>query len=218
MGRKLYWDEPYRTSLDTQVTAVEGDALALRDTIFYAFSGGQESDRGSIAGLSVLEAWHGEGGPWYRLRPGHGLRVGDRATVAIDWERRYRLMRLHSAAEILLQLVYRALPDAERIGAHIAEDKARLDFSWPHSLSPLLATLCAELESFVAKDLAIDCGYSDEGFERRYWRVPALDAVPCCGTHPLRTGELGSPRLKRDNRGRGQERIEIYLEDPQRNG
>ncbi len=218
MSRKLYWDEPYRSSVDTVVTAVDGDALTLRDTIFYAFSGGQESDRGSIAGLSVLEASHGEGGPWYRLRPGHGLCVGDSATVAIDGERRYRLMRLHSAAEILLQLVNRALPGVQRIGAHIAEDKARLDFSWPHSLSPLLGMLGTELESFVAKDLAIDCGYSDQAAERRYWRVPSLDAVPCCGTHPRRTGELGSLLLKRDNRGRGQERIEIYLEDPYRHG
>lgn len=218
MGRKLYWDEPYRAAVESSVVAVDGDELSLRETIFYAFSGGQENDRGSIGGIAVLEARHGAGGPWYRLRPGHGLRVGDYVTVAIDWERRYRLMRLHSASEILLQLAYRALPGAERIGAHIAADKARLDFSWPQSLAPLLESFAERLRAFVAADLAIECGYSDEAAGRRYWRVEGLDTAPCCGTHPRRTGELGALRLKRDNRGRGQERIEIYLEEPYSQG
>lgn len=214
MSRKLYWDEPYCVAVESSVVAVGGDELSLRETIIYAFSGGQESDRGSIGGLTVLDARQGEGGPWYRLRPGHGLRVGDSVTVAIDWERRYRLMRLHSAAEILLQFAYRALPGVERIGAHIGADKARLDFSWPQSLAPLLDSFAERLRAFVAADLAIECGYSDEAAERRYWRVEGLDTVPCCGTHPRRTGELGALRLKRDNRGRGQERIEIFLEEP----
>jgi Ser-tRNA(Ala) deacylase AlaX len=218
MTRKLFWDEPYRAAVDTVISAVDGDRLTLRETIFYAFSGGQESDRGSIAGLPVLEASIADGQPRYSLPLGHGLRAGDSVTVAIDWERRYRLMRLHSAAEILLQLAYRALPGAERIGAHIGADKARLDFSWPQSLAPLLGSFAEELKAFVADDLAIECGYSDESFERRYWRVPGLEAVPCCGTHPRRSGELGALRLKRDNRGRGQERIEIYLEEPYSQG
>jgi Ser-tRNA(Ala) deacylase AlaX len=214
MTRRLFWDEPYRAAVDTVISAVDGDTLCLRDTIVYAFSGGQESDRGSIAGLPVLEAGLADGELRYSLPAGHGLRVGDFVSVAIDWERRYRLMRLHSAAEILLQLAYRALPGAERIGAHIGADKARLDFSWPLSLAPLLGSFAEELKAYVRADLAIECGYSDEAGERRYWRVEGLDTVPCCGTHPRRTGELGALRLKRDNRGRGQERIEIYLEEP----
>ncbi|HAE21199.1 MAG TPA: alanyl-tRNA editing protein [Spirochaetaceae bacterium] len=218
MAGKLFWDEPYRDAIDTVITAVDGDALTLKETIFYAFSGGQESDQGSIAGLPVLEAELGDGGPWYRMPSNHGLYAGDAVRVAIDWERRYRLMRLHSAAEIVLQLVYRALPGVRRIGAHIAADKARLDFSWPQSLGPLLESLSHELECFVEADLAIESGYSDEAAERRYWRVPGLESVPCCGTHPRRTSEIGALRLKRDNRGRGQERIELYLEDPYRHG
>ena len=46
--RKLFWDDPYRTRLDTHVAASDGEEVRLADTIFYAFSGGQESDAGTI--------------------------------------------------------------------------------------------------------------------------------------------------------------------------
>ena len=61
--------------------------------------------------------------------------------VEIDWARRYRLMRLHFAAELVLELVYKTLGDIDKVGAHIAVDKARIDFAWPHNIAPLLPAL-----------------------------------------------------------------------------
>ena len=58
----------------------------------------------------------------YTLDEGHGLKPGDPVRITIDWPRRYRLMRLHFAAEIVLELTYRQLGSIEKIGAHIAED------------------------------------------------------------------------------------------------
>ena len=141
MTKKLFWEDPYQTTLETTVASVVGSTISLRETIFYAFSGGQESDAGTIGGYPVIEAIKSDLDIRYVLPEEHQLVVGDQVRVVIDWERRHRLMRLHFAAELVLELVYRALPDVGKIGAHISEDKARLDFSWPESLTPLLPEL-----------------------------------------------------------------------------
>jgi hypothetical protein len=129
MLRKIFWEDPYLTSLETRIAEVLGDSVTLEATIFYAFSGGQESDQGSIGGHEVLSAQKVGADIHYTLPPTHGLQAGDAVTVHIDWARRYRLMRLHFAAEIILELAYRDLGPIEKIGAHIAADKARIDFA-----------------------------------------------------------------------------------------
>lgn len=209
--RRAFWEDPYRFRLETTVSAVDGNAVTLAETIFYAFAGGQESDSGDIAGRHVLEAIDGGERIEYVLGDGHGLRPGDPVVVAIDPERRLRLMRLHSAAELVLQLMYSATGGARKTGAHISADKARLDFQIPGSVSPLLPDIAARVEEVVAADVPIECGYSDEARERRFWRATGFDPVPCCGTHPRRSGEIGAVRLRRDHPGRGVERVEIYL-------
>ena len=56
MTTKTFWKDPYLSRLDTRVAGVNGNEITLEETVFYAFSGGQESDRGTIGGQSVLEA------------------------------------------------------------------------------------------------------------------------------------------------------------------
>ena len=105
MTRQLFWPEPYRRDCEAVVQGVSGDAITLDQTVFYALSGGQESDRGRIGGHDVLEARKDGAGIVYILAQGHGLKPGDHVQVEIDWPRRYKLMRLHFAAELLLELV-----------------------------------------------------------------------------------------------------------------
>lgn len=121
-------------------------------------------------------------------------------------------MRLHFAAELVLELAYKTLAGAEKIGAHIAADKARIDFAWPHSIAPLLPQLAAQAQAIVAADHAIISAFADEQNERRYWELPGFARVPCGGTHLRRSGEVGALRLKRNNIGRGKERIEIFVD------
>jgi Ser-tRNA(Ala) deacylase AlaX len=211
--RKLFWDEPYRTRLDTRVAAVDGDDLRLAETIFYAFSGGQESDTGTIGGHTVLAARKDGHDVAYTLGPGHGLAAGEPVTVEIDWPRRYRLMRLHFAAELVLELAYRRLGQIEKIGAHIAEGKSRIDFRLERSIGPDLPALQAEAEALIAADHPILSRFSDEAAQRRTWEIEGFAKVACGGTHLRRTGEVGGIRLKRDNIGKGKERVEIYLAD-----
>ena len=210
MTHKVFWDDPYLSALDTTVDSVAGAEVTLRATVFYALSGGQESDAGTIGVRRVLEARCEGRAIVYRLASGHGLRPGDPVRVEIDWQRRYRLMRLHFAAELVLELACRELRSAEKIGAYIAPDKARIDFAWPENLAPRLPQLAAAAQAIVDADLPIVSAFSDLAGERRYWELAGFARVPCGGTHLRRTGEVGRISLRRRNVGRQKERIEVY--------
>jgi Ser-tRNA(Ala) deacylase AlaX len=212
MTHKAFWTDPYATRHDTVVASVAGADVTLDSTIFFAFSGGQESDRGSVGGHAVLEARKTGLDIVYTLAPDHGLRPGQPVAVEIDGARRYRLMRLHFAAEIVLELFCRRLAGVDKVGAHIAQDKARIDFAWPQSITPLLADIAADANAIVAADLEIRTGFEDEATQRRYWQVDGFSRVPCGGTHVRRTGEVGAIRLKRNNIGKGKERVEIFVD------
>jgi Ser-tRNA(Ala) deacylase AlaX len=208
---KLFWQDPYRTRLDTRVAGVASNDVTLAETIFYAFSGGQESDAGTIGGRPVLAARKEGRDIVYSLAEGHGLRAGDPVTVEIDWARRYKLMRLHLAAEIILELAYQNLPGIEKIGAHIAADKARIDFAWSENIAKLFPQMQEKAGALIAADHPIISAFSDEATQRRYWEIEGFARVPCGGTHLKRTGEIGPITLKRVNIGKGKERIEIRV-------
>ncbi|MDN0077236.1 alanyl-tRNA editing protein [Crenobacter sp. SG2303] len=211
MTRKIFWQDPYRTAHKTRVSAVDKEHVCLEETIFFAFSGGQESDSGTLAGVSVLAAEKNGSDIVYTLPPDHGLQVGCEVEILIDWERRYRLMRLHFAAEMVLQLVYQLHPGIERIGAHIAADKARIDFAYAESIAVLFPQIEARVETLLTAGLPIVTAFSDEVVERRYWEVEGFARMACGGTHPRSTSEIGALKLKRKNIGKGKERIEITL-------
>lgn len=211
MTRKLFWEDPYRTRATARVTAVDGASVTLDETVFYAESGGQESDTGTVGGFEVQEARKDGTAIRYTLPAGHELAVGDTVEIAIDWTRRYRLMRLHFAAEVVLELVTRDFGPVEKTGAHIAADKARIDFAWEGSIGEILPVLGERAQAIFDADLPIESAFSDRAAERRYWAVEGFARVPCGGTHLKRTGEVGTVALKRKNPGKGRERIEITL-------
>lgn len=216
MTEKLFWTDPYATANRARIARIEGDSVFLDRSVFFAASGGQESDAGTIAGRPVRAATLGEDGQIaYRLDPGHGLATGDAVAVEIDGTRRRALMRLHFAAEIVLELAVAAFPGIEKIGAHIAPDKARIDFLWPVSLAPSLPALEARANALVVADHPIVTGFEPGGerAERRYWEIVGFARVPCGGTHLRRTGEIGRIALKRRNPGKGKERVEIWVGD-----
>jgi alanyl-tRNA synthetase len=211
MVRKIFWLDAYRTAHKTRIAGVDHQRVRLEETIFFAFSGGQESDTGTVAGHPVLTAEKKGLDIVYTLPPNHSLQAGDEVEVAIDWDRRYRLMRLHFAAEMVLQIVYKLRPGIERIGAHISADKARVDFAMDSSIAALFPQIEAQVATLLAADLPIVTAFADEAAERRYWEVDGFARMPCGGTHPRTTAEVGAIKLKRKNTGKGKERIEISL-------
>jgi Ser-tRNA(Ala) deacylase AlaX len=211
--RKLFWDTPYLTQLDTIVTAVTGADITVAETIFYAFSGGQESDAGTVGTFPVVQARKEGKDIVYTLAEDHNLKVGDAVSMTIDWERRYRLMRLHFAAEIILELAYQHLKPIEKIGAHIAQDKSRVDFEWGENIATAFALLKEKASALINANHDIISAFSDEENQRRYWEIEGFARVACGGTHLRKTGEVGTLELKRKNIGKGKERIEIYIQD-----
>lgn len=213
MTHKVFWENPYQTELQTQITSVNGNIITVADTIFYAFAGGQESDVGFIDGVQVLNALKQDTEIFYTVDESHNFSVGDTVSMTIDWGRRYKLMRLHFAAEIILELAYQNLQGIEKIGAHIAEDKSRIDFLWNENINPKLPILHKKAMEIINGQHDIISVFSDEETERRYWQIEGFSQVACGGTHLKNTSEVGQIKLKRNNIGKGKERIEIYLLD-----
>lgn len=213
MTIKVFWQDPYLTELETTIKTVNGNQITLTETIFYAFSGGQESDAGTIGGYQVLKAQKDGFEIYYTLPDDHKLNENDLVKVVIDWDRRYKLMRLHFAAEVVLELVCQKFPNINKVGAHISQNKARIDFVWDGSISPFLIDIQNSAQAIIDSNQPIVSAFSDESAERRYWKINEFSSVPCGGTHIKTTGEIGAIRLKRINPGKGIERIEIFAQD-----
>lgn len=210
--KKVFWDNPYQSNLMTYVSSVNENRLLFEETIAFSFSGGQESDIALINGMKVINSEIEDKLIYYILPEGHNLSAGDKVTMEIDWPRRYRLMRLHFAAELILELVTRKL-SLDKVGAHIAETKARIDFLYDKNVSTFFEDILTEYNEIIMKDMPIKTDFSDVENQRRYWEIEGFSKVSCGGTHVKSTKEVGSIILKRVNVGSGKERIEIRLVD-----
>lgn len=209
---KIFWDNPYERTWETTVSFLREDEFVPAHTIAFSFSGGQESDRAWVNGLEILGSRMDGPLIYYTLPQDHGLSLGDKITLTIDWDRRYRLMRLHFAAELILELVTRTRP-LEKVGAHIAPGKARIDFRSDENISALFPEILEAYNAIIAQDLPIETGFTDVETQRRYWKINGFAQVPCGGTHVRSTGEVGPVTLKRARPGKSVERIEIRLEE-----
>lgn len=210
--QKVFWDNPYQQSLTTQVISVDGNQVLFAETITFSFSGGQESDAAAVNGIPILNSKIEGNLIYYTLPDDHSLSQGDSVTMTIDWSRRYRLMRLHFAAELILEIVTQKF-HLEKVGAHIAEHKARIDFKSDNNISSLFETILAEYNDIIKSDKSIQTGFTDVVNQRRFWKIDGFAKVPCGGTHVKSTAEVGFVKLKRERPGKSIERIEIRLVD-----
>jgi Ser-tRNA(Ala) deacylase AlaX len=208
--KKIFWENPYQTTLESYVTSIENQTIELSETIFYAESGGQESDFGTINGIEVKRAEKKDTRIFYTLVNFPQFSVGDLVTTVIDWSRRYALMKLHFAAEIVLESIYKEF-NIEKIGAHISEKKSRIDFVFDGNIGFFLADIEVKVQAIIDSDLPIESDFSDRSLEMRFWKVNGVAQVPCGGTHLKRTSEVGNIHLKRKNIGKGKERVEITI-------
>lgn len=210
--KKIFWENPYLTELEAKIMSVDDNIITLDQTIAFAFSGGQQSDSGTIGGFQIIEAKKEGKEIFYTIGQNNNLILNQDVIVTIDWEKRYRLMKLHFAAEIILELVYQSYNQPEKIGANITVDKARVDFFWDGRISEIFPELLNKANNIINSNLDIISAFDDEEKEKRYWYIKGFAKVPCGGTHLRKTGEIGPIFLKRNNLGSGRERIEIYLE------
>lgn len=154
--RKRFDDEPYLGQCDATVIAVNPEGIELDETVSYARSGGQAGDSGTLTladgrVLTLTDTVYADD----RQRILHVLdgdaapQVGDRVTVAIDWARRHRLMRLHTCLHLLGSLV-----PAPVTGCSISPDSARIDFDLPESTLEK-AELTERLNALINRSLDV---------------------------------------------------------------
>jgi Ser-tRNA(Ala) deacylase AlaX len=208
---KKFWEDPYLYNIEAKITSVDGVFVTLDQTVFYAFSGGQQSDIGTIGRYEVLEAVTEGLEIKYRLTDDHALAVGDEVLLQIDSVHRDKLRRLHFATELVLELVYQNYGHPHKTGANITSEKARVDFVWEGNISETFPFLANKLKELIDADLPVISTYEDEPMQRRTWEIEGFAKVSCGGTHPRSTKEIGAVVLKRVNPGGKKERIEITL-------
>lgn len=229
----LFRDDAYLGEATAHVLTAGSDGIVLDRTVFYPQGGGQMGDAGVLVDASglqvaIVDTRKGEGDSVLHVPvAGSALpAVGDAVTATIDWERRYRLMRLHTALHVLSCVVI-----APVTGGNIAPDKARLDFDIDMRLldaeriereTNALIARAVDTETVWITDDELDARPElvktmsvkpPRGAGRvRLLRIPGIDLQPCGGTHVKNIGEIGAIRVLRiKNEGRRNRRVEIAL-------
>ena len=214
---KLFWDDPYLTSCKARVVAIVGRKVKLDRTIFYACSGGQESDSGTIGGINVLEAVKSGDKESiidieYTLEDDPTFVVGDEVEVVVDEQKREKLRRLHSAAHLVYYVTIEVLGKVPIVGSNIAPDKARMDFGYEGNVVEKLAEIEIRANNLIEENLSVKRYKDASKSDLWWWEVSEKEwKMPCGGTHVRALGEIGPLKLSRVNKGKGKERIEMYL-------
>ena len=232
----LFRDDSYLKSCDARVLAItEQGGIVLDRTVLYATSGGQPGDTGTLttsAGVTVpiatavyTDAAKSEIA--HVPAPGSpALKAGDQVTAAVDWDKRYARMRMHTA----LHLLSAALPYAVT-GGSVGESESRLDFDIPEAGIDKDA-ITTQVNAMIGGNAAVTSRWiSDAELEAnpglvktmsvkppmgtgrvRLIEIAGLDLQPCGGTHVRNVGEIGAVRVTQiEKKGKLNRRVRIAL-------
>lgn len=236
MTEFIFREDSYVRSLPTLVTAITPEGgIVLDRTIFYATSGGQPGDTGRLeradgSFIALAGTIHPDGDKTAIVHlPAEGqpsLQAGDEVIAHLDWERRHKLMRMHTA----LHLVTVVLP-YPITGAAVGEDKGRVDFNLPDV--PDAVEIERKLNDLVEAALPVSSEWiSDAELEAnpgliksmnvkppvgqgrvRLVRIGDVDLQPCGGTHVKNTSEIGRLRLgKIEKKGAINRRVTVLFD------
>src|SRR5919197_707128 len=228
MAALLFRDDPYLRACEATVVAVHGDTVELDRTVFYPLGGGQAGDTGRLGSWRVLDTRKGASADsvLHILEPGAAPPVGSTLGAELDWERRHRLMRLHTALHLLGAVV-----KAPVSGGRIGEDKAHLDFDV--DMSRLVAgDIERQLNELVVRKVDTRVRWityaefdarpelvktmsvaPPRGEGRvRLLEIPGIDLQACGGTHVANTAEIGRLKVVRiRSEGKRNKRVTLEL-------
>lgn len=206
MTQELFRDDPYLRECTATVAAIGDQGIALDRTVFYPLGGGQAGDSGVLVladgrSLAIADTRKGkdaEGKPTAQVMhvpaPGQeellaSLKPGDAVTARIDWDRRHKLMRFHTATHLLCHLVPQLVN-----GCSITPDYARLDFNMTDPLDK--DALTAGIARLVAAGHPVTIGaISDEELDANPALVKSMSVQPPRGTGRVRTIRVGTQNL-----------------------
>lgn len=237
MTISLFRDDAYAKSCTAKVTEItDRGGVVLDRTVFYATGGGQPGDRGRLVwaggAVEIATAVKGDGGVIVHV-PEEGAvlpAVGEEVTAELDWDTRYRHMRIHTVLHLLSVVI--PLPVT---GGSISAEKGRLDFDMPEPPDDKDA-LEAQLNEIISGDHAVTSEWitdaeleANPGLVKTMAVMPPMgqgrvrlvrigppeatvDLQPCGGTHVARTGEIGPVRLgKVEKKGKQNRRVSVLL-------
>lgn len=174
MTRRLYLDDAYLKECDARVVSVDGNKVVLDQTVLYAESGGQAPDHGTLVWAGGVEArvvdsqvaGGGHVGDITHTLVGPLPPVGAAVRVKLDWERRYGLMRHHTAAHVFAAVMYPAFK-AKFTGGQLYPDRARFDAHFEQWDPAIPKRLEAAVNELVAKEFEVRNYYvTREEFEK----------------------------------------------------
>jgi misacylated tRNA(Ala) deacylase len=237
----LFRDDSYLKDCDAHVLAITPQGgIVLDRTVFYATSGGQPGDTGMLImadGTSIpiatavytdaakSEIAHVPAQDFQKLGA-PALKVGDAVTAAVDWDKRYARMRMHTA----LHLLSAALPYSVT-GGSVGETESRLDFDIPEAGLDKDA-IAAQVNRMIASNAAVSSRWiSDDELQAnpglvktmsvkppmgtgrvRLIEIAGLDLQPCGGTHVRELGEIGAVQVTQiEKKGKQNRRVRIAL-------
>ncbi len=237
MTELLCQSDAYLKEFDATVTAVNGDQVALDRTAFYPRGGGQQSDKGVLrAGADeyqVVEVKKQGGEVWHKLDRPAGFAAGQAVHGVVDWERRYKLMRTHTAMHILCGVIFRDY-GASVTGGDMDPLEGRMDFEFEtmhHELvatieqavnqeianaRPIRVAILPREEAFKIPDLIrTKINLLPEGIAQvRTVEIVGLDLQADGGTHVRNTSEVGRMRVvDYKSKGKINKRIYVAVED-----
>jgi misacylated tRNA(Ala) deacylase len=238
MTEMLFREDAYASSCNAQVIALnDRGGLILDRTVFYATSGGQPGDRGTLAGggrkIMIATAVYGADKSEIVHVPADGQEPflpGETVELELDWHIRHAHMRVHTALHLLCALVRFPVT-----GGQIAADGGRLDFDIPDPSAVDRAMLQSEINRLIEEDHPVfTSAISDEDLQAKpdlvrtmsvkppmgtgqvrlvgIGKNGAVDLQPCGGTHVRSTGEIGHVSVgKLESKGKQNRRIRVSL-------
>ncbi len=238
MTEELFRGDAYLRTCDATVLRAGPEEIVLDRTVFYPLGGGQPGDTGTLTlpgggETAITDTRKDRATGEHRHIPADGAALpaaGDRVACTIDWERRYRHMRVHTAMHLMCAAI-----DGDVTGGQVGDGKGRLDFDLPDTSLDKTA-IEAALNELIAADLPVGAEWiADAELAARPDLVRTLsvkppmgagtvrllrigdaantvDLQPCGGTHVARTGEIGPVAIgKIENKGRRNRRVNLRL-------
>ena len=233
MTKALYLEDSYLKEFESEVTKTEGNKIVLDQTAFYPESGGQLTDKGKLIKDSEefnVSMAKKQGQDIFHKVDKEGLKPGDKIKGTIDWERRYKFMRYHTASHVLSTIVNKET-GAQITGNQIKEDEARVDFNLETFDREKLKEYETKANEIIAKELDVNLKFlpREEAFKIpalvklkmmlpetiriiRIVNIQGFDQQACAGTHVKNLREIGKIEItKAENKGANNRRVYFKL-------